>query len=64
MHYSNERIVILVDGTGWQKSELFLIFCLISRSRSCPLNMSEWNLVEDLWDGTCEISFYNRVPGI
>jgi transposase len=58
--YSNERIVMILDGAGWHKSGQFPLPANL-RLLSLPPYAPELNPVEHLWDELREKSFHNRV---
>ncbi|HYE35556.1 IS630 family transposase [Methylocaldum sp.] len=58
--YSRERIVLVVDGAGWHKSEQFQLPPNL-RLLFLPPYAPELNPVEHLWDELREKSFHNRV---
>ena len=58
--HSADRIVMIVDGAGWHRSEPLVIPDNI-RLIKLPPYTPELNPVEHLWDELREKSFHNRV---
>jgi transposase len=57
--YPNERLVMVVDGAGWHKSEQFPLPPNL-RLLLLPSYAPELNPLEPLWDERLEKSFHNR----
>ena len=58
--YSEERIIMIVDGAGWHKSQKFPLPSNL-RLVFLPPYAPELNPVEHLWDDLREKFFHNRV---
>jgi transposase len=58
--YPDERIVMVLDGAGWHKSQQFSLPANL-RLWPLPAYAPELNPVEHLWDELREKSFHNRV---
>jgi transposase len=56
----DDRIVMVLDGAGWHKSEALMIPDNL-RLLSLPPYSPELNPVEDVWDDLRENEFHNRV---